>query len=62
VILPSQSAQRAIRHDFSPGQSEVSIISPETERSLPVKDDIYWKDKYIDLLERYSLLISGKTE
>jgi transcriptional regulator with XRE-family HTH domain len=52
----------ATRHDFSSGQSQASIISPETDGSLTIKDEVYWKNKYIDLLERYSDLISGKTK
>jgi transcriptional antiterminator len=46
-----------IRHDFSSGKPKTFIIRSKTADSSPLEDDAYWKDKYINLLERYSDLI-----
>jgi len=35
-------------------------IATAVEDGEVVKDDAYWKDRYIDLLERYSELINAK--
>lgn len=48
-----------IKHDFSLVERKATIISLKTDESPPLKDDAYWKDKYINLLERYSELIKG---
>ncbi|MEJ7559551.1 MAG: helix-turn-helix domain-containing protein [Pedobacter sp.] len=48
-----------ILHDASSGKSEVVVVDLEVEESVPLKDDTYWKDKYMKLLERYSTLIKG---
>jgi hypothetical protein len=45
-----------IRHDFSSGKPN-AMISLRNADSSPLKDDAYWKDKYKNLLERYSNLI-----
>jgi AcrR family transcriptional regulator len=33
-------------------------ISNINDHQVPVKDEAYWQDRYIDLLERYSSLIA----
>jgi predicted transcriptional regulator len=50
-----------IDHDFSADVPKASIKNPElVAASKELRDDEYWKDKYIDLLERYSDLLKRK--
>jgi transcriptional regulator with XRE-family HTH domain len=47
-----------IGHDFSSDVPKAIIKNPELiEDDKELRDDEYWKDKYIDLLERYSDLL-----
>jgi predicted transcriptional regulator len=47
-----------IDHDFTADVPRLSIKDPELiAQNKEVRDDEYWKDKYIDLLERYSDLL-----
>lgn len=48
----------AIDYDFSAEVPKASIKHPDLIASnKEIRDDEYWKDKYIDLLERYSNLL-----
>lgn len=48
----------AIDHDFSAEVPTATIKNPDLiASSKEIRDDEYWKDKYIDLLERYSDLL-----
>jgi predicted transcriptional regulator len=51
----------AIDHDFSEEIPTASIKNPDLiASSQEIRDDEYWKNKYIDLLERYSELLKRK--
>ncbi|RZL19318.1 MAG: XRE family transcriptional regulator [Pedobacter sp.] len=51
----------AIDYDFSAEVPKASIKHPDLiASSKEIRDDEYWKDKYIDLLERYSNLLKKK--
>jgi AcrR family transcriptional regulator len=57
--LVMEKISNVIKYDFSSGMAKATIINSETPGSLPLKDDGYWKDKYVKLLERYSDLITS---
>ena len=47
-----------IDHDFTAEVPTAFIKNPEPDANdKEIRDDEYWKDKYIDLLERYSDLL-----
>lgn len=50
-----------IDHDFTSEVPTARIKDPELiAANKELRDDEYWKDKYIDLLERYSDLLKKK--
>jgi hypothetical protein len=49
-----------IKHDYSTGDRKAAIIKLKTKESSPLRDDAYWKDKYLIFLQRYSELIKNK--
>jgi transcriptional regulator with XRE-family HTH domain len=46
----------AIQYNFNVTNS-VPVISQEAFESPLVKNELYWQDRYIDLLERYAKLL-----
>jgi transcriptional regulator with XRE-family HTH domain len=47
-----------INYDEGSKDTKPQIIKVQPAESLITKDEAYWQDKYIDLLERYSKLLS----
>jgi hypothetical protein len=50
---------RLICDDSSSGEHKASIITTEAALISPLQNDIYWKDKYVYLLEHYADLIKN---
>lgn len=48
-----------ISYDISSGVSEPKITAVLPDETVIKKGEDYWKDRYIDLLERYSMLIAN---
>jgi predicted transcriptional regulator len=46
-----------INYEFNLPTSITVIAKNEVIQSLVLKDDAYWQNKYIDLLERYTLIL-----
>jgi len=46
-----------ISYDFSPNRQTPTVIKNEVSDGKIVKDEQYWQDRYVDLLERYSKLL-----
>ena len=58
-----EKISEAIGHDFSAEFPTTFIKKPEPANpDQVIKDDEFWKNKYIDLLERYSDLLSKNKE
>lgn len=47
-----------IKYDFSSDNAKPVVVTKIKDEKSIVKDEAYWQDRYIDLLERYSLLIA----
>jgi transcriptional regulator with XRE-family HTH domain len=47
-----------IKYDFSSDKANPFVVTRVKDETSIVKDEAYWQDRYIDLLERYSMLIS----
>ncbi|RZL02588.1 MAG: XRE family transcriptional regulator [Pedobacter sp.] len=46
-----------IKYEFNAHKSNPTIIKVVQATPLIVKDEAYWQDRYIDLLERYAKLL-----
>jgi len=51
-----------IVYDAASIKPKPTIIKPITPESLLDKDEAYWQDKYIDLLERYAKLLANQQQ
>ncbi|RZK67814.1 MAG: hypothetical protein EOO85_25095 [Pedobacter sp.] len=49
-----------VSYDEISGQPKTTVADIE-QPQIQLKDEAYWQDRYIDLLERYSSLLAGKT-
>jgi AcrR family transcriptional regulator len=49
-----------ITYDAMSSKAKTTIYKIE-DGQVPMKDEAYWQDRYIDLLERYSSLIAENT-
>ena len=49
-----------IKYDSSSGKQAVTIINLQANESPLIKDDAYWKNRYISFLDRYSKLTQDK--
>jgi DNA-binding phage protein len=62
-----EKISKVVVYDFSTPDAKPSIVTPGiVERAIEVmttNNEEYWKDKYVDLLERYSsLLLAARNE
>jgi DNA-binding transcriptional ArsR family regulator len=61
-VLTLERISKVIVYDFGLPQAFPAIVKPSlvdvAEDFLTVKNEEYWKDKYIDLLERYSTVLN----
>ena len=51
-----------IEHDFSNDYKDSNDNPALSTQDPLIKDDEYWKDKYIDLLERYAELLNRQID
>ncbi|RZK04290.1 MAG: XRE family transcriptional regulator [Flavobacterium sp.] len=49
---------KAIKYDLSSENGKPAVVKNIKDESSIIKDETYWQDRYIDLLEQYSLLIA----
>jgi len=47
-----------IKYDINTNQMEPIILNTALTEPIVIKDEAFWQDKYIDLLERYAKLLS----
>jgi transcriptional regulator with XRE-family HTH domain len=52
-----EKISNTISYDFSPNRQTPTVIKSEVGDGKVVKDEQYWQDRYVDLLERYSKLL-----